>query len=118
MDMYANFLLIIIFFDASNITNIHKYLTKKYDTKQYLELLKIFIVLLASLVNASTHTKFVSLSNQTFQIQPTLIDINSNQYNQELNCNPFVIKLEKCAGSCNTINNLSNRVFVSNTTEY
>ena len=34
---------------------------------------KMFIGLLISLVNASTHTKCVSLSNQKFKIQFTLI---------------------------------------------
>ena len=34
----------------------------------------MFIVLLASRVNASDHTKFVSLSNQKSMTQPTLIN--------------------------------------------
>ena len=34
---------------------------KKHDIKQCLELLKMFIVLLGSIVNASNHTKCVSL---------------------------------------------------------
>ena len=39
---------------------------------------KIFIMLLSSVVNASNHTKCVSLSNQKFKIQPTLINILMN----------------------------------------
>ena len=42
---------------------------------------KIFIMLLSSIVNASNHTKCVSLSNQKFKIQPTLINILMNTVN-------------------------------------
>ena len=35
---------------------------------------KMFIVLLTNIVNASNHTKYVSLSNQKCKIQPTLIN--------------------------------------------
>ena len=45
---------------------------------------KLFIVLLAGIVNASNHTKCVSLSNRKCEIQPTLINQHSNEYNQEL----------------------------------
>ena len=44
--------------------------------------------------------------------QPTLIKLHPNGYSQELHCYPFVIKLDRCAGSCNTLNNLSNKVCV------
>ena len=45
---------------------------------------KKFIVLLTSivLVNASSHAKCVSLSNQKCKIQPTLINLHPNEYNQ------------------------------------
>ena len=43
-----------------------------------------FIVLLISRVNASNHTKFVSLSNQKSEIQATLINLHPNKYSQEL----------------------------------
>ena len=39
---------------------------------------KMFIVLLSSTVNASNHTKSVSLSNQKCNIQPSLIHILMN----------------------------------------
>ena len=38
-------------------------------------------------------------------------------YNQELHYYPFSVKLDKCAGSCNTLNDLSNRIYVPNKTE-
>ena len=40
----------------------------------------IFIELLASIVNASNHTKCVSLSNQKCKIQPILINLHPNEY--------------------------------------
>ena len=59
------------------------------------------------MVDSSNHTKCVSLSNQKCEIQPTY----SNEYNQELHYYPFAVKLDKCAGSCNTLNDLSNKVY-------
>ena len=78
---------------------------------------KIFIVLLASIFNASNHAKCVSLSNQKYNIQPTLIDLHPNEYNHELQYYPFAVNLGKFAGSCNTLNDLSNRVGVPDKTE-
>ena len=39
--------------------------------------------LLISIVNASSHTNCVSLINQKCEIQPTFIDLHSNEYSQE-----------------------------------
>ena len=44
-------------------------------------------------INASNHTKCVSLSNQKFELQTTLINLNPNEYSQELHHYPFAIKL-------------------------
>ena len=76
----------------------------------------MFIVLLTSIVNACNHTKCVSLSNQKCEIQPTLINLHPNEYSQELHYYQFAVKLDKCVGSCNTLNNLSNKVCVPNKT--
>ena len=55
--------------DTSNVIDIHKYLMKNHDIKQCLELSKkMFIVLLATLANASNHAKWVSLSNHKCEI--------------------------------------------------
>ena len=43
---------------------------------------KMFIVLLITLVNASSHAKCVSLSNQKCKIQPTVINLHPNEHNQ------------------------------------
>ena len=45
---------------------------------------KEIIGLLTSVVNASSHTKCVSLSNKKCEIQPTLINLHPNKYSQEL----------------------------------
>ena len=73
---------------------------------------KIFIMLLSSIVNVSNYTKCVSLSNQKFMIQPTLINLHPLEYSQEFHYYPFSVKLERCVGSCNTLNDLSNNVYV------
>ena len=44
---------------------------------------KIFIGLLSRIVNASNHTKCVSLSNQKRVILPTLINLHLNEYSQK-----------------------------------
>ena len=64
---------------------------------------KMFIVLLSSIVNASSHTKCVSLSNQKCEIQSILINLDSKEYIQEFPSYPFSIKLDRCVGSCNTL---------------
>ena len=41
---------------------------------------KMFIRLLTGIVNASNHTKCVSLNNQECMIQPALINLHPNEY--------------------------------------
>ena len=71
---------------------------------------KTFIRLLTSIISASNHTKCVLLSNQKCMTQPTLIHLHTIDYY------PFVVKLDKCIESCNTLNDLSNKVCVPNKT--
>ena len=78
---------------------------------------KIFIGLLTGLVNGSNDTKCVSLSNQKHMIQPTLINLNPNEYNREFHYYRFTVKLDRCVGSYNTINDLTNKVCVPNKTK-
>ena len=79
---------------------------------------KIFIGILISLINGSDYTNYVSLSNQKCMIQPTLINLHPNEHSQELHYYPFTVKLDRCVGSCNTINELSNKVCVPNKIEH
>ena len=55
----------------------------------------MFMGLLISIVNASNHTKCISLKNQKCMIQSTFINLHP-------------------VGSCNTLNDLSNKVYVPN----
>ena len=78
---------------------------------------KIFAVLLTGLVNETNHTKCVFLTNKTCDIQPTCINLHLNKNGQEFHYYPFSVKLDRYAESCNTINDLSNKVCVLNETE-
>ena len=78
---------------------------------------KIFIGLLIGIVGAYNHTKCVSLRNQKCEIQPSFTNLHPNEYGQEFHYYPFTVKLDKCVGSCNTLNDVSNKVCVPNKTE-
>ena len=68
---------------------------------------KVFIGLLTGLANGSNYSKFVSLSNQKCMTQPILINLHPNEYSQEFHYYPFAVKLDRCVGSYNTLNDLS-----------
>ena len=94
-------------FDTSNIININKYLMKK---QRMFGLIKtMFIRLLTIIVSASNHIKCVLLSNQ---IQSTLISLHPSEYSQELHNYLVAVNLGRCAGGCNTLDDLSNKVCV------
>ena len=67
---------------------------------------KMFSILLTNIVSASHHTKYVSLSNQKSMTQPTFINLHPDEVCQELSYYAFVVNLNKCAGSCNTFDDL------------
>ena len=69
------------------------------------------------MVNASNHTKCVSLSNQKCKIQPIFTNLHPNEYSQEFHYYSFTVKSDKCVGSCNTVKDLSNKLCVPNKTE-
>ena len=74
---------------------------------------RMFIRLLTSIVNASNHKKWVSLSNQKCKTQPiTFTILHPNECRQELHYYPFAVTLEKCDGSSNTLDDLSNKLCV------
>ena len=78
---------------------------------------KMSIALLINIVNASNRTKYVSLSNKKCMIQPTFINLHPNEYSQEFHYYLFSVKLDRCVGSCNTINDLSNKACIPNKIE-
>ena len=49
--------------------------------------------------------------------QPTLINLYPNEYSQELRYYLFAVNLDRCTGSCNTLDDLSSRICVPNETE-
>ena len=104
--------------DTNNILDIHKYLMKrKWYQIMFVLIKKIFIGLLTGLVNESNHTECVLLSNQKCMTQPTFNNLHPTEYSQEFHYYPFAVKLDRCVGSCNTLNDLSNKVCVPNKTE-
>ena len=60
------------------------------------ELIEKLIGLLTGLFNGANHTKCVLLINQKCQIQPTVINLHLNEYNQEIHYYSFAVKLDSC----------------------
>ena len=51
-------------------------------------------------------------------IQPSFINLHPNKYSQGFHHYPLTtIKLDKCVRNCNTVNDLSNKVYVPNKSE-
>ena len=50
-------------------------------------------------------------------IQPTLINLHPNKHTQGLHYYPFAVNLDRCVQSCNTLNDLSNRVCIPSETD-
>ena len=80
-------------------------------------ILKTLIVFLTSLVNGSNHTKCILLNNQKCKVQPSLINLHPDEYSQQLHYYPFAVKLDRCVGSFNTLNDLFNKAWVPIETE-
>ena len=59
----------------------------------------------------------MSLSNQKCEVEPTLINLHTNKYKQEFHYYQFAVKLDRYVGSCNTLNDLSNKLCVPNKIE-
>ena len=57
------------------------------------------------------------LSNQQCILQPTLTNLHPNEYSQKFHYYPFSVKLDRYTGSSNTLNDLSNKVWIPNKTE-
>ena len=43
-------------------------------------------------------------------IQPTPINLHPDEYSQAFYYYPFAVKLDRRVGSCNTLNDLSNKI--------
>ena len=49
--------------------------------------------------------------------RPTLIDVNPDKCKQGLHYYPFIINLDRCNGSCNTLDDTCSRICVPNKRE-
>ena len=72
---------------------------------------KVFIALLS--FSKSLSTKYVLLNNEPCMIKPFLIDLNP----VELKYYSFMISLDKCNRSYNSVNDLSMRICLPSETE-
>ena len=50
-------------------------------------------------------------------IQPALINLHPNEYSKKFQYYPFAVKFDRCVGSCYTLNDLSNKIWVPNKSE-
>ena len=66
------------------------------------------------MVNASHFATFMSLNNQSYMTRPTVINQNLYEYNLGLRYYPFMVNLNIYNGSCNTLNDPSDRICVPN----
>ena len=70
-----------------------------------------FIMLLS--FGGSLATKYMSLNNEPCMARSTFIDLNP----VELKYYPFMISLDICSGSCNSVHDLSTKICVKNKTK-
>ena len=72
---------------------------------------KVFFLGLTVTSNITGALKCISIKNQQCKVRPKIIDINSNNpifY-------PFSVKINKCSGNCNNINDPYARICVPDT---
>ena len=72
---------------------------------------KVFVLGLTVLSNITNALECISMKNQECKVRPEIININSN--NPMLY--PFSVKINKCSGNCNNINDPYARICVSDT---
>ena len=65
----------------------------------------------------SNLTVSIFLNNQSSITRPTLIDINPDEHNQGLRYYPFMVNLDRCNGTCNGLDDLSDKICVQYKTE-
>ena len=61
-----------------DILDIHKYLTKKHDIKQCLDLLKKMFIATMTFISRNT-LKCISVSDQECKVRPAIMNINSTE---------------------------------------
>ena len=103
--------------DTNDALDIHKFLINRTWYKREFGLIKkILIGFFADIVSAYNHKNCALLSNQKCMIHHTLINMHSKEFRHEFRHYSFAVKLDRFVGSCNVLNDLSNKVCVSNKT--
>ena len=72
---------------------------------------KVFVLGLTVLSNITNALECISMKNQECKVRPEIVNINSNNpifY-------PFSVKINKCSGSCDNINDPYARICVPDT---
>ena len=76
---------------------------------------QVFIIVLS--FSESLASIVISLDNQQRMNQPILINLHSNEHSQGLRYYQFAVSVDRSMGSCNVLNDLSNKVCIANKTE-
>ena len=72
---------------------------------------KVFVLGLTILSNITNALACISMNNQECKVRPEIVNINSDNpifY-------PFSVKVNRCSGNCNNINDPYGRICVSDT---
>ena len=72
---------------------------------------KVFVLRLTVLLNFTNALECVSMKNQECKVRPEIISINSNNSMFY----PFIVKVNKCGGNCNNINDPYTRICIPDT---
>lgn len=70
----------------------------RFIKQAFIELLR-FSGSLGCITKVSDRTKYISINNEPSLARHTLTNLNPN----ELHYYPFMVSLERCSGSCNTL---------------
>ena len=84
--------------------------------KQVFIELSCFSRSLASMVNVSNFTTYMSFNNQPCMTRPTLIYLNPDEYDQGLRCYWFMVNLDRLNGSCHIFDDPSDKIWVPSKT--
>ena len=76
---------------------------------------QVFIIVLS--FSESLASIVISLDNQQRMNQPILINLHCNEHSQGLRYYQFAVSVDRSMGSCNVLNDLSNKVCIANKTE-
>ena len=69
---------------------------------------KVFVLGLTILSNITNALDYASMKNQEYKLRPEIVYINSNN----AMFYPFSVKVNRCSGNCNHINNPYARICV------